>query len=64
MSYCEDYPQMSCVERPLKYVSQSFPGIQKGKVTMKFPSPTAGLLASHEGLTAPGPGTGSGGERS
>lgn len=23
MSYCEDYPQMSCVERLLKYVSQS-----------------------------------------
>lgn len=54
MSYCEDYPQMSCVERPLKKVSQPFLGMRKGKVSIKYPGPTARLPVFHEGQTAPG----------
>lgn len=49
MSYCEDYPQMSCVERPLKKVSQPFLGMRKGKMSIKYPGPTARLPVFHGG---------------
>lgn len=48
MPYCEDYPQRSCVGRPLRQVSQPFLDMRSGNLTR------GGKKKEKEGTSNPG----------